>query len=59
VEVHLLDFSGQIYGEEMMVTFAARLRTEMKFASIADLRKQISCDVATARKLMGPSPRVV
>jgi len=59
VEVHLLDFSGQIYGEEMMVTFAARLRTEMKFASIADLRKQISRDVTTARKLMGPSPRAV
>ena len=56
VEVHLLDFSGQIYGEEMEVTFAARLRAEMKFPSMEALREQIGRDVTAARELMGPSP---
>ena len=57
VEVHLLDFNGQIYGEDLEVTFVARLRAEMKFSSMTDLREQIGRDVTTARKLMGPSPR--
>ena len=56
VEVHLLDFHGQIYGQEMEVTFAARLRAEMKFPSLEALREQIGRDVTAARKLMGPSP---
>jgi riboflavin kinase / FMN adenylyltransferase len=59
VEVHLLDFNDQIYGEEMEVTFAVRLRPEMKFASIELLRAQIGRDVAAARELMGPTPREV
>lgn len=59
VEVHLLDFHGQIYGEEMDVTFAARLRAEMKFSSLELLREQIGRDVAAARKLMGPAPGAV
>lgn len=59
VEVHLLDFSGQIYGEEMEVTFAVRLRAETKFSSMESLREQIGRDVAAARELMGPSPCAV
>lgn len=59
VEVHLLDFDGQIYGQEMEVTFATRLRAEMKFPSLEALREQIGRDVTAARKLMGPSPRAV
>ena len=59
VEVHLLDFHGQIYGEEMEVTFATRLRAEMKFPSLEALREQIGRDVTAARKIMGPSPRAV
>jgi len=59
VEVHLLDFDGQIYGQEMEVTFVARLRAEMKFPSLEALREQIGRDVAAARELMGLSPRAV
>ena len=59
VEAHLLDFSGQIYGEEMEVTFAVRLRAEKKFSSVEGLREQIGRDVVAARELMGPSPREV
>jgi len=50
VEVHLFDFTGQIYGEEMEVTFAARLRDEKKFPSIEALREQIARDITEARR---------
>jgi riboflavin kinase / FMN adenylyltransferase len=59
VEVHLLNFDGQLYGEEMEVTFVARLRAEMKFPSLEALRDQITRDVTAARELMGLSPRAV
>jgi riboflavin kinase/FMN adenylyltransferase len=51
VEVHLLDFAGEVYGAEMEVTFAARLRGEEKFASLEALQAQIAQDVVAARKL--------
>lgn len=50
VEVHLLDFSGELYGEEMEVTFVAKLRDERKFASLDELNAQITRDIAEARK---------
>jgi riboflavin kinase / FMN adenylyltransferase len=49
VEVHLLDFSGELYGEEMEVTFVAKLRDEKKFNSLDELKAQIARDVAEAR----------
>jgi riboflavin kinase/FMN adenylyltransferase len=49
VEVHLLDFNGQIYGEEMEVAFADKLRGEQKFASLDELKTQIARDIAEAR----------
>ena len=50
VEVHLLDFAGEIYGQEMEVTFAAKLRDEQKFPSVEALREQIAADIAEAKK---------
>jgi riboflavin kinase/FMN adenylyltransferase len=49
VEVHLLDFSGEIYGQEMEVTFAAKLRDEQKFADLDALKAQIARDIAEAK----------
>ena len=49
VEVHLLDFAGDIYGQEMEVTFAAKLRDEQKFASLDELKAQIARDIAEAK----------
>jgi len=51
VEVHLLDFNDEIYGEEMEVTFAARLRAEQKFDSVETLKAQIEEDIRRARSL--------
>jgi riboflavin kinase / FMN adenylyltransferase len=49
VEVHLLDFSGDLYGQEMEVTFTAKLRDEQKFSSLEELKVQIARDIAEAR----------
>ena len=51
VEVHLLDFAGELYGEEMEITFAAKLRDEKKFTSLDELQAQITRDIAQAGKL--------
>jgi riboflavin kinase/FMN adenylyltransferase len=50
VEVHLLEFSGDLYGAELEVTFISRLREERRFESLALLRDQITRDVAEARR---------
>lgn len=49
VEAYLLDFSGEVYGEELRLMFLHRLRGEQKFDGIAALVAQITCDVAAAR----------
>jgi riboflavin kinase/FMN adenylyltransferase len=49
LEVHLLDFAEEIYGEDLDLTFRRHLRSEQKFASLEELRAQIARDVAAAR----------
>jgi riboflavin kinase/FMN adenylyltransferase len=50
IETHLLDFSRDIYGEEVRVSFIKKLRDEKKFSSVNDLINQIEQDVNTTRK---------
>jgi riboflavin kinase / FMN adenylyltransferase len=45
-----LDFSGEIYGENLEVCFEKHLRREMKFSSLELLRVQISKDAQAARE---------
>ncbi len=49
VEVHLLEFSGDLYGQEIEITFSKNLRAEIKFPSVEGLREQITRDIAAAR----------
>jgi riboflavin kinase / FMN adenylyltransferase len=51
VEAHLLDFGGNLYGEELTVEMEGKLREERKFASSAELQRQISRDIAALRAL--------
>ena len=51
LEIHLLDFNGDIYGQDIEVRFDRFLRPEMKFAGVDALREQIRKDVDTARTL--------
>ncbi len=48
VEAHLLDFSGDLYGQELELVFVERLRDEKKFGSLAELREQIGRDIREA-----------
>jgi riboflavin kinase/FMN adenylyltransferase len=49
VEAHLLDFDGNLYGTELEVEIAGKLRDERKFASPVELRGQIAHDIAQIR----------
>jgi riboflavin kinase/FMN adenylyltransferase len=52
LEVHVLDFSGDLYGRSLEVEFVARLRGEQRFSGVAGLREQIGRDVAAARECL-------
>lgn len=49
LEVHLFDWSGDLYGRDMEVELAQFLRPEMKFAGVAELKAQIEADAGQAR----------
>ena len=46
VEAHILNFSGDIYGQELEIEIGDKLRDEKKFASPTELREQIARDIA-------------
>jgi riboflavin kinase/FMN adenylyltransferase len=50
LEVHLFDFSRQIYNKHMRVEFLHKLRDEEKFPDVATLTRQIALDVENAKK---------
>jgi len=52
LEVHVLDWDGDLYGRRVRVTFAARLRDEAKFDGVEPLIAQIQRDCADARALL-------
>jgi len=51
VEVHLLDFTGDLYEQEIEVAFVEKLREEERFPSRDALREQIGRDIEAARAL--------
>ncbi len=55
LEVHLLDWRGDIYGQRIQVEFKHKLREEMRFASIEELVAQIYDDIAAARRYFAGS----
>jgi riboflavin kinase / FMN adenylyltransferase len=54
VEVHLLDWSGDLYGHTVTVSLEQFLRPEQKFASLDELKAQIQRDCDQARTLLAP-----
>lgn len=54
VEVHLLDFSGDLYHTPLRAHFITRLRPERRFAGVEALRAQIQDDTRRARELLAP-----
>jgi len=53
LEIHLLDFNRDIYGEDVEVQFVSYLRPEKKFENVDALARQIALDVQQARELCG------
>lgn len=51
IEAHLLDFSGDLYGRTLRVSFLERLRGERRFDSTAALVEQMRRDVEQARRI--------
>ncbi len=49
LEVHLFDFSGDLYGARLNVMFLHKIRDEMRFPDMKALETQIRCDVNAAR----------
>ena len=52
LEVHLLDFEGDLYGREMEVEFIQRIRDELKFGSLDALKAEMERDKQRARAIL-------
>ena len=52
VEVHLLDFDGNLYDRALELRLLARVRSEQRFESLQALRQQIELDVVEAARLL-------
>lgn len=51
IEVHLIDFTGSLYGEPLEVSFLTRLRDVTTFPEVGALRQQLDIDIAAARQV--------
>ena len=49
IETYVMDWTGDLYGDVVRVRFLRRLRAELKFDSVAELKRRIAYDVARAR----------
>ena len=52
LEVHVLDFSRDLYGQHVHITFLKKIRDEVKFKSIEELKIQIKKDIANAENFL-------
>ena len=52
IEIHLLDWSGDLYGQILSASLVEYLRPEQKFASLDALKTQIQADCDVARKVL-------
>jgi riboflavin kinase/FMN adenylyltransferase len=50
LEVHLLDFEGDLYGRQVEVVFIEKLREEQKFSGLPALKAAIRNDIEQARR---------
>lgn len=55
IEAHVLDFEGDLYGQEVVLHFEERIRGEARFSGIDALKAQIAQDVAQGRALLAGS----
>jgi riboflavin kinase / FMN adenylyltransferase len=51
VEAHLIDFEGDLYGQQLRIAFLERMRGERRFDTVEALVEQMNLDVAEAREI--------
>lgn len=52
LEIHLIDFSGDLYSERLRIYFVDRLRDEQKFSSVEELQAAVLEDICQARQML-------
>ncbi len=52
VETHVLDYDGNLLGQQLKIEFLERIREERRFATAEDLKAQINRDIERARKIL-------
>jgi len=52
VEVHIIDFDRNLYGEKIRVNFIERIRDEVKFNDLSELSEQIQRDIQSAGRIL-------
>lgn len=52
LEVHVLDWSQQVYGQRVRVSLVEQIRPEMKFETLEDMTQQMHQDLSQARALL-------
>lgn len=56
IETYIFYFDGNLYGENIKLHFADRIRSEKKFNSVEELIKQISQDIEEAKRIINNEP---
>ncbi|KKL59104.1 hypothetical protein LCGC14_2218690 [marine sediment metagenome] len=54
-EVHIFDYAGDLRGRELKIIFIERLRDQMAFKTVDELKAQIADDIARCRDILGSS----
>jgi riboflavin kinase/FMN adenylyltransferase len=54
IEAYLLDFDGDLYGQNLRIAFLERLRGEKRFDSVDELVEQMKRDIHQAREICAP-----
>ncbi|KUO52276.1 MAG: hypothetical protein APF76_04370 [Desulfitibacter sp. BRH_c19] len=52
VEIHILNFTKNLYGENLQISFVQKLRDEKRFTNVNELKQQISFDVNIAKTIL-------
>ncbi|OZG71468.1 riboflavin biosynthesis protein RibF [Hahella sp. CCB-MM4] len=59
LEVHLLDFDRNLYGQRLQVIFLEKLRDEQRFADLTELKTRIHQDIEQARQFFIGRPKKI
>ena len=54
IETNILDFDEEIYGLKIKIEFVAKMRNEVAFSSLEELKKQLLMDRDQSRKYLQP-----